>query len=282
MPDRLVVPGRDPIPLHRGPRVMGILNLTPDSFSDGGELLQGRHVDEEAVATRALDMLGAGADLLDLGGESTRPGADPVPADQEWRRVAPALRVCRDLLDDGDQAGWISLDTRHAPVAERALRAGADVLNDVGGLGDPGVAATAAKAGIPIIAMRHADCHGDIVQAAARQLQAIRATAAGAGVAKDQLVLDPGLGFGARPGPSPKDNLALVDSMPTWRAGHAVLIGASRKRFVGALMAEDDPKARVAGSVQVAVRASRAGADLLRVHDVQETVAALRAAGLRR
>lgn len=244
-------------------KVMAILNATPDSFSDGGDLL----ADVHGRVARVLD---EGADLLDVGGESTRPGHTPVPVDEEINRVAQVIHAIRDV----DARIPISIDTSKAPVAGAALELGAGMVNDVRGLRDPALAALVASAGCPVVVMRDEDVHGEIVAGVRTQLGHIVQRAMAAGVQKEQIIVDPGLGFGTRPGASVEENLALVDAGPAW-GPYPVLIGASRKRFIGTLMDEPDPKKRVSGSVAVALRARAAGASYIRVHDVAATVAAL-------
>ncbi len=263
------------LPLARGrrlalgrPLVMGILNLTPDSFSDGGDLPT-----PEAAVARARQMLADGADLLDLGGESTRPGHAAVPAEEELRRVVPAVRAIRVALPEA----VLSVDTRKAEVARAALAAGADLVNDVSGLADPAMAAVVREAGCAVVLMRNADCPGpDIVEAARAQLEALVAKARAAGIADGALVLDPGLGFGTPPGGDADANLALLRSSRRLGGGFPVLVGASRKRFIGSLGGEAVASRRVGGSVAAALMAVDGGAALVRVHDVRETVEALR------
>lgn len=251
--------------------VMGILNATPDSFSDGGEL------DDPAARDARIEvMLAAGADLIDIGGESTRPGYTPVPADEETRRVMPVIAAVREQ----DQRIPISIDTRKAAVARVALAAGASLVNDVSTLSDPDMGEVVGQFACAYIGMRSADCVDPIIGSCRRQLEELMARAEAAGIPPSSIVLDPGLGFGARPGPSVEDNLALVDSVSDYALGRPVLIGASRKRFVLALVGNDRER-RVEASVAVAVRAARAGASIVRVHDVEETVEGLAEAGLR-
>lgn len=251
---------------------MGILNATPDSFSDGGEL-DAADILHERIAT----WLEAGVDVFDVGGESTRPGHEPVAADEEVRRVVPVIQAVRDL----DAKVPISIDTSKAIVARAALEAGADLVNDVSSLADAGMAGVVAGAGCTYIAMRSQDCRGDIVAACRDQLAGLIGHGEAAGIRRHAMVLDPGLGFGARPGPSVEDNLALVDGIADYAGGLPVLIGASRKRFVVSMAGATGPRDAVSASVDVAVRAARAGASIVRVHDVPETLAAFQAAGLR-
>ncbi len=252
------------------PLVMGILNVTPDSFSDGGELTS-----PAAVAARAIDMLDAGADILDVGGESTRPGAAPVPADVEEARIAPAIGAIRAARPDA----VISIDTSKASVARAALVAGADFVNDVSGLGDPHMARVVRDADCAVVLMRWDDGDGDIVEHTRTRLAALLERAVQAGIARAAVVLDPGLGFGARPGADPADNLAIVRALPRLvDLGCPILVGASRKRFIGAVTGEPEPARRLGGSVAVAVAAVLGGAAIVRVHDVGETVQAVRVA----
>ncbi len=266
------------LPLARGrtlrlgrPLVMGILNVTPDSFSDGGRLPAPDGPAFVAVVHRMLD---DGADILDIGGESTRPGHAAVPVAEELRRVLPVVEAIRRAAP----AAILSIDTRKAEVARAALAAGADFVNDVSGLGDPAMAAVVREAGCAIVLMRDQPCRGDVVAAAASQFAGLVAKARTAGISDAQLVLDPGLGFGDPPGGDPVANMALLEGVPAYSHGFPVLVGASRKRFIGTLTGEADPARRVAGSVAAARRAVECGAAIVRVHDVRETVAALRVA----
>lgn len=256
----------------RRPRVMAILNLTPDSFSDGGRLAG----PEAAVA--AARALAADADLLDLGGESTRPGAEPVDPAVEIARVVPAIRAIR-------AAGLtlpISIDTRNAATARAALAAGADMVNDVSALThDPDMVGVVADAGVPVVLM-HAQgdprtmqvnpSYGDVVAEVCDALAARVAAAEAAGIARDRIVIDPGIGFGK----TLEHNLALLRGLGALKAlGLPVLVGASRKGFIGTLSGVPRPADRLAGSLAVALHAAGLGADLLRVHDAAETRQAL-------
>ncbi len=250
---------------------MGILNATPDSFSDGGELS-----DLKALERRIITLIEDGADILDVGGESTRPGHEPVAVADELERVLPVIHGIRML----DHSIPISIDTQKAAVAEAALAAGATMVNDVSGLSDPDMAGVVTRQGCPVILMRNKDLEGDVVTACQQELDDIIMEARRAGIPDGRITLDPGLGFGERPGANVEDNLSLIDSIGRYAQGFEVLIGASRKRFIGAMMDEPDPKKRVQGSVDMAVRAAKAGASIVRVHDVGPTVRALQAAGL--
>ncbi|MET0251207.1 MAG: dihydropteroate synthase, partial [Novosphingobium sp.] len=253
------------------PQVMGILNVTPDSFSDGGKFL-----DRPGVAEgHGMAMLEAGAALVDVGGESTRPGADPVWERDEIARVLPAVTA---LARSG---AAVSIDTRRAAVMEAALAAGASLVNDVSALRhDPRSIALIAAAGAPVVLMHapgesddlhHGKGYNDVVLDVFDWLADRRDAALAAGIAREAIVLDPGIGFGK----SLADNLALLNALPLFHAlGQPLLVGASRKRFIGALAGEAPAHRRTAGSVAVAVKAMDAGVQLLRVHDVAETVQA--------
>lgn len=269
----------DPLPLAGGGvltiphiQVMGILNATPDSFSDGGEI-----DDPRVLEQRVESMLDVGVDIIDIGGESTRPGHDPVSADEELHRVLPVIGLVRHH----DPGIPISVDTRKATVAEAALNAGASLVNDVSGLSDPDMAGVVRSLRCAYIAMRANDCVSPIVASCRRQLAFLVDRATKAGIPRSSIIVDPGLGFGTRPGASVEDNLALVDAATEYSLGRPVLIGASRKRFVGAISGEPDPKRRLTGSVAMAVRIAHAGAAIVRVHDVKETVEALIRVGMR-
>jgi len=262
------------IPMDQ-PQIMGILNVTPDSFSDGGKFLD----DPEAASEHMAAMLEAGAAMLDIGGESTRPGAAAVWEGDEIKRVIPAVE--RAAL----MGAAISVDSRRAGVLEAAIAAGAHVLNDVSALRhDPRSIELAASSGLPVILM-HAggavdksgeDLHADtkyenVVFDVFDWLGAARDRAVAAGVARDRIILDPGIGFGK----SLADNLALINALPLFHAlGQPLLLGVSRKRSIGALSNEAPAHKRLGGSVALAVAGMDAGVQLLRVHDVFETVQA--------
>ncbi|WP_088308783.1 dihydropteroate synthase [Novosphingobium sp. B 225] len=254
------------------PQVMGILNVTPDSFSDGGQFLD----DPEVANAHAAAMLEAGAALIDVGGESTRPGAAAVWEGDELKRVIPAI----ERLASAGAA--ISIDTRRPAVMEAALAAGAHVINDVSALRhDPRSLEFAAGSSAPVVLM-HApgegdDLHGnaaysDVVLDVFDWLAERRDAALGAGIAREKIVLDPGIGFGK----SMADNLALLNALPLFHAlGQPLLLGVSRKRMIGALSNEAPAHKRLGGSVLLAAKGMDAGVQLLRVHDVPETVQAV-------
>ncbi|TMM48887.1 dihydropteroate synthase [Qipengyuania marisflavi] len=254
------------------PQVMGILNVTPDSFSDGGEFLD----NPEVARDHAAAMLEAGAALIDIGGESTRPGAEQLWEGDEITRVLPAVEACAAM------GAAISIDTRKAAVMEAALDAGAHMVNDVSGLAyDPRSAEVVAARGCPVVLM-HApgaageDLHdgGDydnVVFAVFDALKARRDAAIAAGIGRAQILLDPGIGFGK----SLADNLALINALPLFHAlGHPLLLGASRKRMIGALSNEAPVEKRLGGSLMLALAGMNAGVQMLRVHDVAETAQA--------
>ncbi len=253
------------------PQVMGVLNVTPDSFSDGGKFLD----DPEEAHAQAAMMHEAGAALIDVGGESTRPGAAAVWEGDEIKRVVPAIERCVAM------GAAVSVDTRRPAVMEAALSAGAHVINDVSALRhDPRSLAFAAASGAPVILM-HAPGEGEDLHAGAGYgnvvfevfdwLRAARDRAIEAGIDRARIVLDPGIGFGKTMG----DNLALLNALPLFHAlGQPLLLGASRKRMIGALSNEAPAHKRLGGSVALAMRGMDAGYQLLRVHDVYDTVQA--------
>jgi len=256
--------------------VMGILNLTPDSFSDGGRL-QG----VEGAVRAAGRMLAQGADLLDLGGQSTRPDAEEIGAEQEIGRVLPVLQAIRAAYPEA----LLSVDTFRAPVAEAALAAGADWINDVGGgRRDPEILKVVAKAGCPYVLMhsrgdsRSMDrlaVYGDVVAEVRQELLAATDLALAAGVKEAQLIWDPGLGFAK----TTEHNLVLLRGLAILRAeGFPLLVGPSRKRFIGAVLDEPRPRARLWGTAAVCGQAIAAGAAILRVHDVGPIVQTARMA----
>ena len=255
------------------PQVMAILNITPDSFSDGGKHMG----DPQAAADAGFAMAAAGAALIDVGGESTRPKAPKLWEGDEIKRIAP---VIERLAAAGVP---VSVDTRKAAVMEAALAAGAHVVNDVSALAhDPRSLEVVARAGCPVVLM-HApsasdDPHdnpagyGDVVADVFDHLEARIAACLAAGIARERIMVDPGLGFGK----SLADNLALVNGLATFQGlGVPLLFAGSRKRLIGALSNEAPAADRLGGSVALAFRAAQLGAQMVRVHDVQESVQAL-------
>ncbi|MCM8556593.1 dihydropteroate synthase [Sphingomicrobium sediminis] len=263
--------GERTIPLDQ-PRVMGILNVTPDSFSDGGV-----HEDVDAAAMAGADMAGAGASILDIGGESTRPGATTVWEGDEIERVKPVV----ERLSRGGNA--ISIDTRKAAVMEAALAAGAHMVNDVSGLTwDERSLSVVAAANVPVCIM-HAQgdpqtmqdkpTYDDVLVDVWLWLEDRFEAAINAGIAREKIILDPGIGFGK----SLAHNLELMNGLAAFHGiGCPLLLGASRKRMIGALSNEAEADERLPGSIALALKAAEQGAQIVRVHDVPETMQALR------
>ncbi len=255
------------------PVVAGILNMTPDSFSDGAK----NTTDPSAAAAAGMTIAGAGAGLIDVGGESTRPGAALVWEEDEAKRVVP---VIERLANAG---ALVSIDTRKALVMERALAAGAAIVNDVAALlWDKRALEVVARAGCPVILMHSPDPekggHGaggyrDVVTEVFDWLEARVEAVVAAGVAREKVMVDPGIGFGK----SLQDNLALVNALAIFHGlGCPIMLGASRKRMIGALSNEAPVEERLGGSIALALKGAEAGVQLIRVHDVPETVQALR------
>lgn len=258
--------------LPAGPLVMGILNATPDSFSDGG-----KHFDPCRAIEAGLAMAAAGAVVVDVGGESTRPGAADVPPGEEQGRVLPVVAA---LAAEGVT---VSVDTRNASTMAAALDAGARIVNDVSGLShDPAAAAMCARRGCPVILMHMRgtpatmDAHAryrDVAVEVAGELAMRVQEAEAAGIARGQIALDPGIGFAK----AARQSAELLDRLPLLAGlGRPILVGLSRKRFVGALGGEVAPAARDPGSITGAIHALGRGAAIIRVHDVPGTVQALR------
>jgi dihydropteroate synthase len=259
-------------------QVMGVVNVTDDSFSDGG-----RYLDPGRAVAHGLALAAHGATIIDVGGESTRPGAVRIPADVESSRVVP---VIKGLAAEGLT---ISIDTMHAAVARAALEAGAHIVNDVsGGRADAAMAPLVAEAGVPWVLMHwrsvkaaqpHEVPHyDDVVATVHAELRSAVDDALAAGVAENQIILDPGLGFAK----TARHNWALLHALPSFvETGFPVLIGASRKRFLGALLADADgaprpPDGREVATAVVSTLAAAHGAWGVRVHDVQSSVDALK------
>jgi dihydropteroate synthase len=263
-------------PMPRDFRVMGVVNVTPDSFSDGG-----RFLDPEAAVAHALRLAAEGADVLDFGGESTRPGAEPVTAEEERRRVVGVI----ERVAAAGTGARLSIDTSKAAVAEAALDAGATLVNDVTALrGDPDMAA--------LVADREVDCclmhmlgeprtmqldprYDDVVADVAAFLEERLAHAVGAGVAEERILLDPGIGFGKKL----EHNLELLRRLDEIVAiGRPVVVGTSRKSFIGLLTDRAEPDQRLPGTIATNVLALERGASVFRVHDVAPVREALQVA----
>lgn len=258
------------VPFTR-PLVMGVLNVTPDSFSDGGNF-----VDVNTAVRHARTMIAAGADIIDIGGESTRPGAAPVWEGEEAERVVPVVKA---LAEEGIA---LSIDSRNAFVMEKAVEAGAHIINDVSALShDPDSMALAARLGVPVVLM-HAQGDPrtmqddpdydhvllDIYDYLSERISACEA----AGIHKSNIIVDPGIGFGKR---VVQDNMDLINGLMLFQTlGCPVLLGASRKRFIGAITGVENAEDRVSGSLAAAVIGAQMGANIIRVHDVRETVEA--------
>jgi len=251
------------------PRIMAILNITPDSFSDGGHYL-----DIENALAQTRRMLEEGADIIDIGGESTRPGSEPVPANEQIRRVVPVIESIR-LAFGGDIP--ISIDTTLQPVAEAALNAGASLINDTsGGLDDPRILSLAAETGAPIVlmhrqgtpkTMQENPSYEEVVEEVLAGLQERIEAARQMGIHPGNIIIDPGIGFGKRK----QDNLDLLAHLGRFVAtGYEVLLGASRKRFMGDICVVAEPRELVTATAVTTALGVMAGVKLFRVHDVKE------------
>jgi dihydropteroate synthase len=266
-------PGAGTRPWGPGPVVVGILNVTPDSFSDGGNF-----VDPEAAAGHAATMLDDGAGIIDVGGESTRPGSDPVSPEEEARRVVPVI----ERIIAARPEAVVSVDTYRSATAAAALEAGAGIVNDVSALrGDPRMASVVAEAGCPVILM-HMQGEPKTMQSEPRYTDVLREVkdfllsraehAVAAGVGQENIIVDPGIGFGK----TVDHNLALLrDLGGVVDLGFPVLVGASRKRFIGSITGVEEAAERVFGTVATTVLAYERGAALFRVHDVRASSEAL-------
>ncbi len=247
--------------------VMGILNVTPDSFSDGG-----LYAETGKAVARAIELAAEGADVIDIGGESTRPGSEAVPPDEQIRRVVPVIREARAR----GVAVPISIDTRSAAVAAAALDAGADIVNDISGIrDDPAMPGLLAQRRVPYIVMhmqgsprtmQEAPSYRDVVAEVAAFFEARAESLAAAGVDVTGMIVDPGIGFGK----NLEHNLSLLRSIRTFTARWPVCVGPSRKRFLGELLNEPDPAKRLMGTAAVVAHCALAGVAIVRVHDVRE------------
>jgi dihydropteroate synthase len=257
---------------HRA-RVMGILNVTPDSFSDGGE-----HFEIKIALDHARRMIAEGAAIIDIGGESTRPGAQPVPADEEISRTAPVVAALRAEWD-----GLISIDTSKAAVAEAAVTAGADIINDVTGLkADPEMAGVCARSGCGVVvmhmqgtprSMQVAPHYSDVIAEVREFFRERFQTLSAAEIDPAALCFDPGIGFGK----TLAHNLALLRGLEEISlTGRPLLLGVSRKSFIGKILGTDDPHAREWPTVAITANTREKGVMLHRVHSVRPNVEALR------
>ncbi len=275
---RLKLPSRTLV-LGKRTLIMGVLNVTPDSFSDGSKFYN-----EEHAIEHALQMERAGADLLDIGAESTRPGSEGISAEEEWRRLFPVLSGLRRLLKIP-----ISIDTQKAEIAETALDAGAEVINDISGLkNDPRIAEVAARYRVPLIlmhmrgqprTMQKGPFARDVMKDVLQGLRRSVAIALEGGIAKSQIILDPGIGFGK----SFAQNYELLQKLAQLaKLGHPLLVGTSRKGFLGATLARDGkpaaPEERIWGTAATVAASILNGAHIVRVHDVTEMTQVARAA----
>lgn len=253
-------------------QIMGVLNVTPDSFSDGGDLKN-----KKVLEQKIREMIDAGVDIIDIGGESTRPGHKKVGADEEVSRVLPAIKIIRKISSEIP----ISIDTQKTEVARRALEAGANIINDVSAFGDKQMPEVIKEFGCRIILMRNRplDAH-DIIGSCRKQFEEIVGKCRSLGIDQSRIILDPGLGFGdlatgdfsALPGGNPSANTQLVLAVKDYSLGMPVLIGASRKRFLGKMSFQDNAKKRLPESLSFAVLAKYSGGAIIRVHDVPETI----------
>jgi dihydropteroate synthase len=241
--------------------VMGILNVTPDSFSDGG-----RYNDVDRAVAHALEMLEQGADIIDVGGESTRPGHTPVDAAEEIRRVEPVIRAIREAAPHA----ILSIDTYKAEVAEVALKAGADIINDVWGLQrDPEMARVAARYQAPVVVMHNQEGteYRDLVEDVIHFLRRSIRIASEAGLPPELVIVDPGIGFGK----TPEQNLDLLRDLARLRVlGRPILLGTSRKSTIGKVLGGLPPHERLEGTAATVAIGIANGAEIIRVHDVKE------------
>lgn len=260
--------------MTRRTAVMGIVNVTPDSFSDGG-----RYFDSEKAIAHGIVLADQGADIIDVGGESTRPGARPVSAGEEMERVLPVIRGLRRAVSIP-----ISVDTTKAEVARAAVDEGADMVNDISAMRfDPAMAPLIAAAKLPVVlmhmqgtprTMQQSPRYQDVVEEVKEFLRSRIRFALEAGVSAERIIIDPGIGFGKELG----HNLALLRGLPALASlGQPLLVGPSRKTFVGKLL-DAGPEGRLEGSLAVAVAAVLAGANIIRTHDVKESRRAIRIA----
>lgn len=255
--------------------VMGILNVTPDSFSNGGKLKN-----EKLLEKKIREMINAGVDIIDIGGESTRPGHKKVEVGEEISRVLPAVKAVRKV----SRTIPISIDTQKSEVAGQALEAGANIINDVSALSDQKMPEVIKKFDCQVILMRNRPLGSNLINSCRKQFEEMVENCLSLGINRNKLILDPGLGFGnlssgdfsSLPGSNPSANTSLVFSINDYSLGLPVLIGASRKRFLGQMSGQMDPKLRLAESLSFVILAKYSGASIVRVHDAKETIKVLR------
>ena len=247
---------------------MGVINITPDSFSDGGA-----YIDPSLALKRAIECVNQGAKIIDIGGQSTRPGAQIIPPDVELKRILPALKLIRRELPDA----LISLDTFYSKVADKAIEIGVDLINDIsGGRIDPEILNVVSSSDKPFVIthsrgnslnMNNFAVYNDIVEDVYNELMQSLDKALSSGLSDKQIVLDPGLGFAK----NDEHNLILLSKLERFTSGiYPVLVGPSRKRFIGNILKEPDPKKRIFGTNAVICRCVQAKVDIVRVHDVSE------------
>jgi dihydropteroate synthase len=254
------------------PLLMGIINTTPDSFSDGGD-----NFSAQAAVESALAMQEEGADIIDIGPESTRPGSSPVPADEQLRRALPVIEALKGRIKIP-----ISIDTYIAEVARKCLDAGADIINDISAGGDTEMFHLASERGSPIVLMHMQGSPGtmqqnpaykDVVSEVLTFLLQRALKAESEGVSRENIIIDPGIGFGKKL----EHNIELIRHLDCFTASrYRVLLGASRKAFIGTLTGQKEPKKRLSGTIVTTVAAVQAGVDIIRVHDIAENAAAIK------
>jgi len=254
--------------------IMGILNVTPDSFSDGGLF-----INEDSALEQAYKMIEDGADIIDVGGESTRPGSDSVSVEIELERVLPVIESLSKTAKI-----CISIDTYKSAIAEKALEKGANIVNDISALSDPRMASVVAKAGVPIVLMHKkgtpkdmqiAPYYDSLILEISAFLQEKIQIAIESGISPDQIIIDPGIGFGK----TIVHNIEILRNLQEFKAlGKPILVGTSRKSFIGKILHTDDVKDRVEGTSATIAIAIANGADIVRVHDVKEMVKVVRMA----
>lgn len=245
--------------------VMGILNVTPDSFSDGG-----RFIDCEKAVSHAFEMKNQGADIIDIGAQSTRPGFEEVPPEEEWQRLEGVLAALK-----GKIGVPVSVDTYFPSVAEKAVQAGADIINDVSGVFNPDIAKIVKETGCGWIIMHNGEGNGDILHEVSSFFDEMVQKATEFGIKRESICLDMGIGFGK----TYEQNLSLISNISAYKkAGMPLLLGASRKRVIGAGSAQANPAQRVFGNIAADCAAILGGADIIRIHDVENEIQGIKMA----